>query len=331
MKVKPVAKETSSPIPTAAEAAANPSLVAPAPSAKARRGMGALVGAGLLGSLFAPVAGCIERDGGLPAATPTTVRAIPNPADAEVAIRAEAAREAVATVVAPILQKALDEEGRGAFGCVAIDPPYVLPEIEAYDLIVREFAKAGVTLRRGCIIDGFTRTIPDKDKPPVRDEKHFCPVYPAKTVRESWKFDLGTEDGSVAVEFLTPQDERRESFETLCSTVIDFNLPALAKRLRADFSTRTDGNPVAVGVFFDPLVSTAVWDGKQKKRVPRPGSSFAALSGEEWEAVQGFDEENGRKRRALLNRDARELLLEQVRHFIDWAREEGKIQPEKGN
>ncbi|MBQ7252661.1 MAG: hypothetical protein IJS32_08685 [Kiritimatiellae bacterium] len=84
MKIKPVAKAAPSPIPTAAEAAANPSLLEAAPR-RAPRGAGALLGAGLLGGLFAPAAGGTES------VPPPEVPALDaeRAADAEAAARAE--------------------------------------------------------------------------------------------------------------------------------------------------------------------------------------------------------------------------------------------------
>ena len=58
MQVKPVKTSkahTRRPLPTAAEVAANPDLVAPAPP-RAPRGIGAALGAGFLGTLLAQVA-----------------------------------------------------------------------------------------------------------------------------------------------------------------------------------------------------------------------------------------------------------------------------------
>ena len=322
MKIQPVAKAAPSPIPTAAEAAADPSLVGPGPTARMRRGLGALAGAGLLGSLLAPVAGCTGREAEGSAATPSTAPAVPDPADAELAARAEAARADVTTVVAPILQKALDEEGRGAFGCVAIDPPSFLSEADALDLIEQEFAKAGVALRRTCEISGFTRSVPDKSEIPrfhPKKRKWIPERYPARTLPASWTFDLSTEDGSVAVEFLSMEDEERESFAAVLSSRRDYDFPELAQRLRSEFATRTNGPPVTIGLFFEPFPRYRDWDEKRRKYILRPGSSMAALSEEEWKTLD-WDQ-----RRELLLCDARELLREQVRYFLEWARKEGRL------
>ncbi len=317
MKISPVRSASPAPLPTAAEAAANPALVAPAPAARPRRATGALLGAGLLGSLLAPAAttGCRSPE----AAQPPSAAVPPSPAEAEAAARAEAARAAIATTVAPILQKAMDEEGRGAFGCVAVDPPVILSENEALNLIEQEFAKAGVKLRGGYELSGFTRTVADKTRRPREDRRHpWRSVYPTKKVSGNWTFDLATEDGSVAVEFLSLSDEGRESLDYNCSSVSDTDLPKLAQRLRDDFATRTRGAPVAIGLFFDPLASEYVWEPNGKKHA-RPGSALAALTEDERKNLDWM------KYRDLLRQDSLALLREQVRFFLDWARREGKI------
>ena len=311
-----------SPIPTAAEAAANPALVAPAPASRPRRGAGALLGAGLLGSLLAPAA-VAAAEGASEEAPPSAVP--PSPAEAEAAVRAEAAHAAVATTVAPILQRAMDEDGRGAFGCVAIDPPVVLSENEALNLIEQEFAKAGVKLRDCYELTGYTRTVEDPEelkrrlfegglekggKPPKR-----------KSERGSWVFDLATEDGSLLLEYLSTADHDKiaDGNSGDFSTVTGYNFPKQVEHFRADLETRTKGAPITIGLFFDPLARESIWDKTAKKLVPRKSPSLAALPEEERQML------NWEKREELLQNDARELLREQVRFFLNWARREGKL------
>jgi hypothetical protein len=326
MKVRPVAKAVPSPIPTAAEAAADPSLLAPTVR-RGPRGAGALLGAGLLGGLFAPAAALADE-----AVPPPEVPALDaeHAADAEAAARAEEAREAVATVVAPILQKALDEEGRGAFGCVAVDSPVVLSEADALELIRQEFAKAGVELGKGRELSGFTRTRTDWDAPrnadaSEEDEWSFLsgdgdPARPQKPEAASWVFDLASEDGSLLLEYLSTidHDELGDSPLGWWSSVSAYDFPKRAARFRTELETRTNGVPVTVGVFFDPMARAHVWD-RDGKWHRRPDSALADLTEEERENLP-WDKEH-----ELLQKDARERLREQVRYFLDWARREGRI------
>ena len=327
MKIRPVLSAPApSPIPTAAEAAANPALVASAPASRPRRGAGALLGAGFLGSLLAPAA-VAAAEGAPEEAPPSAVP--PSSAEAEAAARAEAARAAVATTVAPILQKAMDEDGRGAFGCVAIDPPVILPENEALDLIEQEFAKAGVKLRDCYELTGYTRTVDDREELHRRlfrddSEKGDTSAPKRKSERGSWVFDLATEDGSLLLEYLSTADHDKIAGGNSgdFSTVIRYKFPAQVEHFRADLETRTKGNPVTIGLFFDPMARAMAWDETTKKWIGRPGSSLAALPEEEREKL------DWEKRNKLLQNDARELLREQVRFFLDWARREGKLPAE---
>jgi len=342
MKVSPVSKSAPAPIPTAAEAAANPALVAPAPAVRPRRGAGALAGAGLLGSLLAPTAsaaGFVLADdapgSAAPAEAPAT--AVPASADeAEAAARAEAERAAIATVVAPILQKAMDEEGRGGFGCIAVDPPTILSESDALNLIEQEFAKAGVKLRDAYELTGFARTRTDWSAPrradaPKEDNWAFLsgdgdPGRPQKTEPASWVFDLATEDGSILLEYLSTGDHGKleDSQPGVWCSVSSYDFPRRAERFRSELETRTNGVPVTVGLFFDPMAAGGRWDSKTQRRIPAPGSALAALSEEERENL------DWRKREELLRADALELLREQVRFFLDWARKEGKLPRAEG-
>ena len=295
MKIKPVAESAPSPVPTAAEAAADPSLLAPAVR-RGPRGAGALLGAGLLGGLFAPAAAGADN-----APPPPDVPALDaaHAADAEAAARAEKAREAVATVVAPILQKAMDEEGRGYFGCVAIDAPYVFSENEALDIIRQEFAKEGVELLPDRELSGFAENRPDRDK-----QEENPPSTGDGTGR--WRFDLGTEDGALFVEFLTRNDnvalrEEKEAWFTMDCP----DLPACSERIREKMSSRTNGFPATIALFFDPL--TYIPPSRDKP----------------WDWSE--PEEVRQSREAAQNELAHRQLHEQVRFFLDWARKEGKL------
>lgn len=345
MKIKPVAKAAPSPIPTAAEAAADPSLLAPAVR-RGPRGAGALLGAGLLGGLFAPAA--VGADGAAPPPEVPVLDAS-RAADAEAAARAEEAREAVATVVAPILQKALDEEGRGAYGCLVIDPPVFLTETEALNLIEQEFAKAGTPLLPAHVLGERALLPADRSGLTARDRKeiategqmrvtewgdrhpHWADAPSWTSSGHKWIFDFATEDGSLLVEYLSESDQLRVEIEKTthinpdgsityeCSSVSDCDFPQLAAELRERFVSRPSGTPATVALFFDPLVSHAIWDGRRQQHDPSPGSSIATLSEEERTSL------DWNKKEELLRRDARELLREQVRFFLDWARKEGRL------
>ncbi len=332
MKVKPVKHMSKHlPLPTVLEAAADPTLLSVAPP-RVPRGIGAVLGAGLLGSLLAQTSGCAKESEKPLVATLDADHAAD---DAKAAERAEAARQAVATLVAPILQKAMDEDGRGAFGCEAVDPPIVLSENEALNLIEQEFAKAGIKLRDCYELTGFTRTRTDWSAPrkpkskDQEDEWRYAesvdgdPARPKKSEPGSWVFDFATEDGALLVEFLSlaDYDALKDSKYGSGGSVADYDLPRLAVRFREELSTRTHGKPVTIALFFDPLEESSFYfyEKETNRFVLKPGSSWAALSPEERRKLTWG------QREALKKKDALNKLREQIRFFLDWAKKEGKL------
>ena len=333
MQVKPVKTgkaPTRHPLPTAAEVAANPDLVDPAPS-RAPRGIGVALGAGLVGSLLSGTAGCQRETPPPPAAALDAERVV---SDADAAAKAEAARQSVVTFVAPMLQKALDEDGRGGFGCVAVDPPFFLSENEALDIIEQEFAKAGVKLRDCYELTGFTRHLTDwnaKPKPRGKNDADASEVFflgdgdpcrPQREVPGRWLFDFATEDGSILVEFLSTKDHDKlkdvHPGAGAMSSVQFYDLPHRAARFREELETRTNGAPVTIALFFDPMAKGASWKEKGGRYI-RPDSAFKGMTLEEYDAL-GWE-----KREELKRQDSRRLLLEQIRFFLDWAKKEGKL------
>ncbi len=169
-------------------------------------------------------------------------------------------------------------------------------------------AAAGVKLRDCRELTGYTRTLTDWNAPRkpagkeqedvwrYRQDGEGDPARPKKTVPGSWVFDLATEDGALLLEYLSAGDHDRlaDADSGWGSTVAVYDFPRRAERFRADLATRTEGEPVTIGIFFDPLARETTLDRKKGQR------------------------------------DARELLREQVRFFLDWARKEGKLPHAEG-
>lgn len=161
------------------------------------------------------------------APTPKTVKDKP----------AEAAAQTV-TDVCPLLPVAVAGEGRGGFGCVAVNPPVMLSEGEALEIIEREFAKRGIALRDCPELDGVD-----------------LPSRP--NGRRKVMFDFGNEQGDVLVEYVSADDVDlwKEPSECLVhSTARCYDMREAATNAVAALSKRTTGRPVTVGVLYDPLV-----------------------------------------------------------------------------
>jgi len=276
---------------------------------------------------------------------------------------ADAVRAIPATRVAPILEDALANDGRGGFGCVAVSAPVFLSEDEAIDLIRAELEKAGLALQTGVSVDGLQvpttsaknqwkkmkrfEEIMRKERPDLLEKifKTKCELNekedenknPAEiavlrveftaleekyaTLEEelkeilrdnklgfeegSYRFDLGTKNQSVVVKFLQWEDYPIN----LGWSVIRFDLAKLATQMGDAFKARTNGNPVVIGLFFDPLT------------YPKDFS---------WAKLDGLSGEQRNVEYEKIRKDtekiSREKLRRQVQHFVEYLKKEGVVQ-----
>ena len=180
-------------------------------------------------------------------AAPTTVAPRPKGVKDMPAV----AQSAVATDVCPLLPVAVAGEGRGGFGCVAVNPPVMLSECEALEIIEREFAKHGIALKDCPEIDGVE-----------------LPSKPGK--RRPVMLDLGNEKGDILVEFVSTGDVRRwkkPDKRMAMSSVTVYDAREAATNAVAALTRRTSGKPVTVGVLYDPIAYLPKdWDGEWEAR-----------------------------------------------------------------
>ena len=211
---------------------------------------------------------------------------------------ANAVRAIPVTRVAPMLAEALANDGRGSFGCIAISAPVFLSENEAMDLIEAELAKAGLKVKDMVAVDGLK--VPDRDaefdfeKTEDDDEKDWRKFKMKKLKKGSYTFDLGTEDKSVVVKFLRTKDyENWQDKGGVWSSVSVYDLTKLATQMGEAFKARAEGEPVVIGLFFDPLHKV------------------------EW---------RGEKSRDDAKAESLEKLRGQVLHFVNYLKEEGVVE-----
>ena len=180
-------------------------------------------------------------------AAPTTVA--PRPKD--VKDKPAVSQMAVATDVCPLLPVAVAGEGRGGFGCVAVNPPVMLSECEALEIIEREFAKRGIALKDCPEIDGVEL--------PSKPGKHR-PVM----------LDFGNENGDVFVEFVSTADIgrwKKPDKRMVFSSFSVHDVREAATNAVAALTRRTAGKPVTVGVLYDPIAHLPKdWDGEWEAR-----------------------------------------------------------------
>ena len=209
--------------------------------------------------------------------------------------KAEAAAAQPATDVCPLLPVAVAGEGRGAFGCVSINPPVMLSECEALEIIEREFAKRGIVLKDCPELDGVE-----------------LPSKPGK--RQPVMLDLGNEQGDIMVEFISSTDEGvwadpsdRNVYSW--SSVDEWDLREKAERASKAFAARTTGKPVSVGVLYDPTVHMPKgW------KPPKTEGSEEKRRADAWKA-----------RRAAGRKFAEEKLVAQLEGFFAHLASQGKL------
>lgn len=193
------------------------------------------------------------------------------------------------TDVCPLAAVAVAGEGRGGFGCVAVNPPVMLAEAEALEIIEKEFVKRGIRLKDCPELDGVTLPSAPEKKRPVM-------------------LDFGTEKGDILVEFISRDDVRRWSELDDAMIFSSFNVcdtRAAATTAVNAIAARKGGEPVTVGVLYDPFAY-----------VPKDWqpSDASADSESAWRARQA----EGR-------RLAREQLTAQIDAFFDYLARTGKL------
>jgi hypothetical protein len=229
-----------------------------------------------------------------------------------------------ATIVAPMLAEALANDGRGAFGCVAVDPPVFFSEAEAIEIIFKELRAAGLELEHSVMMKGMqvpnatpaspfpaeTKTEQAKDK----DEFiiHFStpePVRPGEFV-----VDLADTKRSVYIEYLTKED-----FITWMGRGMgsgwSCDLPATAHKVTEAFEKRKSNDKAVVGVFFDPLT----------KRGAHYWPDLTGLNAEQIGMVYSEHRKTMDPTGQDLVAISKRKLQKQVQYFIDYLRQKGVI------
>ena len=222
-------------------------------------------------------------------------------------------REAPVTDVCPLPPAALAGDGEGAFGCVAMNPPVMLPEAEALEIIEREFKKRGIDLVDAPEIDGVEAPVSDLE------EKQGNPHLVANIVKRrkfgkeeirkkrKWMLDLGTKDGSVMVEYISGADEhcwiRDPKRDGTYSSVSVYRMRRAAELAVNGFSARTEGRPVKIGVFYDPMASAP--EDIVEKRIQAAGREL------DWREKSEIEDKCGREL-------AEKKLVAQIEHFFDY-------------
>ena len=284
MKIKPLKSYKPPAYPTFHESRKDARLLERLPRRwGGRNRIATLLGTGLL-------LGAARAENTAPAQGGETIAALPPGREKDAP--QNAVRAIPATRVAPILDEALANDGRGAFGCVAISSPVFLSENEAVELILAELEKAGLKMRDMVAVDGLQT--PDlKSEMERRKKEGGAGRQRVNVLKEgAHVFDFGTEDKSVAVKFLCHRDYKKWTNGPFFGLGGFYDFSWLATEMGNAFRQRAEGDPVIIGLFFDPLV----------------------------DSKNDSEQENGAV--AL----GKEKLRAQVSHFVEYLKQEGVVE-----
>ena len=223
---------------------------------------------------------------------------------------------ATKSVVVPMLKEALKNDGRGAFGCVVVNPPSFLSEDEALDIIKKELSKVGLKLQEDVTVKNILAPNPAKRSFYMSNEENI----PPDIIKTEYEFDFASNDGSILIEYISRHDygEWKESNKSgSWSSVSSYNFAKIAEKAADSFNKYDSQDKHVFGVFFDPLASVNI---PYPSDIKDPRLKKLAL------------EEYSRKIRniAKLNKEkAGYLLKKQVEYFIQYLKDNKLIQPEK--
>ena len=302
MKIQAVqAYRGASGYPTLAEIQRMPELLARVPARwEQSSGFAALLG--LLALATAPRAEAADNE-----AAPAAAALDP---DVAVAPRDNAsAVQKTAAMVAPMLEEALDQDGRGSFGCISVCPATFMPEDEALELIRTELEAAGLRLQEGVELDNVMAPVQKSEnaKPPSgpRDWEKGNELGPRPV-----RFDWADPERAVYVDYLAQRDYRTWQGRSV-SLDNSFDFPALARKVAEAYGQHPATNKTIFGVFFEPLAD--------------PGVANPSLAGLSSEQARRASWESKRLEAAVKGEKSRDKLRRQVRHFVEFLKKEGVV------
>lgn len=301
MKIQAVqAYRVASGYPTLAEIQRTPELLARVPARwEQSSGFAALLG--LLALATAPRAEAADNEAA-PAATALDPDVAVDPRDNASAVQKTAA------VVAPMLEEALDQDGRGSFGCISVCPATFMPEDEALELIRTELEAAGLHLREGVELDNVMAPVQKPVDAKVHDSRDW--EKGNELGPRPVRFDWADPERAVYVDYLAQRDYRTWQGRSV-SLDNSFDFAALARKVAEAYGQHPATNKTIFGVFFEPLAD--------------PGVAQPKLEGLSSEQARRASWESERLEAALKGEKSRDKLRRQVRHFVEFLKQEGVV------
>ncbi|MFH0879326.1 MAG: hypothetical protein V2A34_06400 [Lentisphaerota bacterium] len=316
MRIQPLRSYKTPKYPTMAQAALDPDMLSKIPRRWASSSCFAtLMGVGLMTKALLSQAEETEEgraDKANIAQTPDRINQAQKPSAAEMAQQVKRAT----SLVAPVLAEAMEQDGRGTFGCVAINPPTFLSEDEALELIRAELEQAGLHLEESVELNNVEAPVPEqtiftgqRNSFMDRDRMHV------RLGPTNYDFDFGDRSRSVIIEYFSARDYRQWMGQSM-STVSSYDFPELVRIASASFQKYKAGRDTIFGLFFDPLAHTDI---------PYPADT-SGLDAQQIRMVQEERRKAGRRAYAALDEKAKEKLRQQVRYFTAFLKQKGILE-----
>lgn len=230
-----------------------------------------------------------------------------------------------AAIVAPIFEHG---EGRGATGCVVVNPPVFLSEEEALQVITEELQQAGVHFsQRDVPMNNVSIPLMIE----VRREdwvtgRDGLTAKPARTQTKSLNLDLVDSTRFVAVEFVSQSDhgDARANYDETTGSLRWSSVQHYDFRDTAAWIGKyagEQGRGLRLGVFYDPL------ERPRPKVDPRP-TSASAKTQDDTDDLAALVREWGRVMKMTREEhlvESKRLLRLQAKDFVDWLKGQGVI------
>lgn len=205
-------------------------------------------------------------------------------------------------------------DGRGASGCVVINPPVFMSEADARAIIESELMKEGIIFdKKNYHVENlFFDENYEWNTYLEESEDDFSPY--SKKEKHPVEMDAYSSDLNLAYEFVAVDDYYKFGGEISGSTAQGYDLIEAAENLRAKMKKYGKINTV---IFYDPLVN-------HDREVPK-NDSYDALKS--WS--YGFGDKKDNEPRinyfTAKNEESVILLKKQINDFIKWIKKEGLL------
>jgi len=202
--------------------------------------------------------------------------------------------------VAPVFEHG---GGKGAFGCVSVNPPALFSEADARQVIVEEAKRSGIDFNtEGESLRSLS--VPPALNYNFTDAGRMGKPAPTRVLT----MDGTDETRDISFEFVSIEDHRKWDTRRILSTALSRDFREAAERLRDSLTESKERGIFAV--FYDPCVNSRDVERETGFKIDQQAADRKA----EYEKMR-------EKTREL----AREDLRKQVQDFIKWLKAQGVI------